>query len=69
MVFVSLFYLINCNEATINKTECIVGRYPVTEVSNLAFDHAEVLKNATRSLQEKLKNEPIGFEMLPKNLY
>lgn len=66
VVSICYFSLLNCNEVTIKQKERIVGWYPVTEVSNLAFDHAEILKNALRSLQVKLQNEPIGFEMLPE---
>jgi 8-oxo-dGTP diphosphatase len=60
------FSLLNCNEVEIIQTERDVQWYPVTEVPNLGFDHAEILKYALKSLRLKLRNEPIGFEMLPE---
>lgn len=60
------FSLLNCNEVEIIQNERDVGWYPVTEVSNMGFDHAEILKYALKSLRLKLQNEPIGFEMLPE---
>lgn len=32
----------------------------------LAFDHNQIVKDAFRMLQEKARNHPIGFELLPK---
>lgn len=66
VVSICYFSLLNCTEVEIQKKERNVDWYPVTEVSNLAFDHGEILKNGLRSLQLKLQNEPIGFEMLPE---
>ncbi len=39
---------------------------PVSEIPILAFDHNEIVESALRSLRLKLKNEPVGFELLPK---
>lgn len=36
------------------------------EVPDLAFDHAEILKNARERLKNKVRYVPIGFELLPK---
>lgn len=66
VVSTCFFSLLNCNEVEIIQNKRIVGWYPVTEVSNLGFDHAEILKKASQSLRLKLQNEPIGFEMLPE---
>jgi len=66
VVSVCYFSLLNCNEVTLQKGERNVDWYPVNEVSNLAFDHDEILKIGLRSLQVKLQYEPIGFEMLPE---
>ena len=66
VISVCYFSLLNCNDVKIIQKKENVDWYPVTEISNLAFDHEEILKNALRSLQIKLKYEPIGFEMLPE---
>ena len=66
VISVCYFSLLNCNEVTIQKRDRKVGWHPINDVKNLAFDHEEILKNAIRSLQIMLQNEPIGFEMLPE---
>lgn len=66
VVSVCYFSLLNCNEVTLKKGERNVAWHPVDEVKNLGFDHKHILKKAIGSLQKKLQNEPIGFELLPK---
>lgn len=39
---------------------------PISEIPILAFDHNEIVNEALKSLRLKLKNEPVGFELLPK---
>lgn len=41
---------------------------PVYEVSSLAFDHIEIMQTCLRKLQKQLREQPIGFKLLPKNL-
>lgn len=65
VVSICFFSLLNCDDVTIVHKNDKVDWHPVSDISNLAFDHKEILKNALRSLQIKLQNEPIGFEMLP----
>ena len=37
----------------------------VKQVPRLAFDHAEIIAEGLKHLQLSLRNEPIGFELLP----
>lgn len=39
--------------------------FPVSKVSKLAFDHADVLATALARLKGKVRYQPIGFELLP----
>lgn len=39
--------------------------FPVSQVPKLAFDHAEILEAAVARLKDKVRYEPIGFELLP----
>lgn len=39
---------------------------PVTQVSELAYDHNEMLSLAMHRLRRRLINRPIGFKLLPK---
>ncbi len=38
---------------------------PVKEVGQLAFDHNYILEAGLKALRQKMKQEPIGFELLP----
>ena len=38
----------------------------VKDLSNLPFDHELIVKTALICLQQKVRNEPIGFELLPE---
>jgi len=37
----------------------------VKEIPKLAFDHATIIQEGLKHLQHSLRNEPIGFELLP----
>ncbi len=37
----------------------------VKQIPKLAFDHADIIEKGLKHLQLSLRNEPIGFEMLP----
>jgi len=40
--------------------------HPVNSIGKLAFDHNQIFNKALTSLRIKLRNEPIGFELLPE---
>src|SRR6476659_1662258 len=39
--------------------------FPISKVPKLAFDHADILETALARLKNKVRYEPIGFELLP----
>jgi len=39
---------------------------PVKDIKEMAFDHKEILNLSLKTLREKLRKEPIGFNLLPK---
>lgn len=39
--------------------------FPLNQISDLAFDHNQILKLATERLRGKIRYQPIGFELLP----
>lgn len=39
---------------------------PVSEIKELAFDHFEILQAAKEKLKQKIKIQPIGFNLLPQ---
>ncbi|MBD5420054.1 MAG: NUDIX hydrolase [Bacteroides sp.] len=42
------------------------GWFPVENVPPLAFDHAEILRDALRRLRERIYFYPLGYELLPE---
>ena len=39
--------------------------FPIDEVPELAFDHADILDVCLKRLRERVRRRPIGFELLP----
>jgi 8-oxo-dGTP diphosphatase len=39
--------------------------FPISKISKLAFDHAEILATALDRLKAKVRYQPIGFDVLP----
>ncbi len=39
---------------------------PVSEVKSLAFDHYEIMHTCLQQLQKQIREQPIGFNLLPK---
>jgi len=65
VVTVGYFSLIDCTSVEItDHLSRNVKWFPVNALPELAFDHAEILKMALERLRLKLKQEPIGFELL-----
>ncbi len=40
--------------------------YPIEQISELAFDHLQILHKALDALRTKLKTKPVAFELLPE---
>jgi len=66
IVSVGYFSLLPSLNVNITQTDRVVKWYPISEISNLAYDHNHILEKAISHLRYKLRYEPIGFEMLPQ---
>lgn len=67
VVTVAYYSLINIDQDKIDKF-CLQANtrwHPVAEITELAFDHMEILNDALLMLRSELKSNPIGFELLP----
>lgn len=65
VITVGYYSLIDCTSVEIaNHMSRNVRWFPVNRLPELAFDHAEILQKALEHLREKLRQEPIGFELL-----
>jgi 8-oxo-dGTP diphosphatase len=40
--------------------------FPVFQIKDLAFDHFEILQAAKEKLKQKLRTQPVGFNLLPE---
>lgn len=67
VITTAYFALINISES--NKNYAIKNNaswIDVHQVPRLAFDHQEIINKGLAHLQNELRNEPIGFELLPE---
>jgi hypothetical protein len=62
---VGYYSLIATDNVTIQWKGRNVKWVPISDVTDLAFDHLEIFQKALGALRKKLLYEPIGFELLP----
>ena len=67
IVTTGYFSLIDSTKVTFTHKTREVQWVPVNDIENLemAFDHKQILYKALESLRNKIKTEPVGFELLP----
>jgi len=66
VVTTAYYALINISESDSNSAIKNNARWMgVDEIPELAFDHSEILGKGLLHLQNSLRNQPIGFELLP----
>lgn len=63
---IGFFALLATQNVTLKKMDREVKWVPVKEVGKLGFDHNHILDEALIALRNKMKHEPIGFELLPE---
>jgi hypothetical protein len=68
VITVGYYSLINLSEQNDRKIslKADVRCCPVQEVTELAMDHMDILKNAVENLRTELLTQPIAFELLPE---
>ncbi|HVB04277.1 MAG TPA: NUDIX domain-containing protein [Chitinophagaceae bacterium] len=66
VVTIAYYSLINIQHSTIRNMDNELHWHPVKKVKQMAFDHREILDACYQRLQEKLKEHPVGFNLLPK---
>ena len=68
VVTIGYFSLIRPENFEINVSSFAknAGWYEIGQVPELAFDHNEILQQGLEALKSKLRNHPIGFELLPR---
>jgi hypothetical protein len=66
VVTVAYYSLIKIEESQqdlVNKNNAVWLK--LGDIRELAFDHSEILQKGLKALRKRLRNEPIGFELLP----
>lgn len=66
VVSVGFFALLATQNVKLHWMEREVKWVPLKEVGELGFDHNHILNEALLALRDKMKHEPIGFELLPE---
>jgi 8-oxo-dGTP diphosphatase len=68
IITVGYFSLIDNTKVTLSHKSRKVQWFPVEVIANLemAFDHKQILYKALDYLRNKIKSEPVGFELLPE---
>jgi hypothetical protein len=67
VVTVAYYSLIKIGESQqelVHKNDAVWCK--LDEITDLAFDHFEILQRGLKTLRKRLQNEPIGFELLPQ---
>ena len=66
IVSIGYYSLLATDKVTLQWRGRNVKWYPVSEVTDLAFDHYRILQFALNALRRELLHEPVGFELLPE---
>ena len=67
VVTTAYYSLINIGETnTENVIKNSASWIDVNEIPKLAFDHSTIIQEGLKHLQNSLRHEPIGFELLPE---
>ncbi len=66
IISVGYYSLLSTEKVTLKWKGRNVKWHPVSEVTDLAFDHLTIFQSALEALRRELLFEPIGFELLPE---
>ncbi len=65
IISIGYFALLSTQDVTLQWKGRNVKWMPYHEIGELGFDHNQILDSAIVALRNKVKHEPIGFELLP----
>jgi len=69
VITVAYFALIKVKKHHLNPQVSFARKvewYAISDIPALAFDHSQIVEKAYRRLQNKIRYQPIGFELLPE---
>ena len=65
MITIAYYALVKKSEVAGGDDASEAHWFPIDNVPPLAFDHDRILRVALKTLKEKIRFMPIGFELLP----
>lgn len=66
VITIAYYALVRLQEVTGGDDAARAEWFALEEVPSLAFDHDQILRQATSELRRQIHFEPIGFELLPE---
>jgi len=63
---IGYFALVDKSKLVLDAEHQNAHWFPINDLPELGFDHAEIIEKGIESLRKKFKEEPIGFELLPE---
>jgi len=63
---IGYFALVDKSKLVLDAEHQNAHWFPVNDLPELGFDHAEIIQKGIESLRKKFKEEPVGFELLPE---
>lgn len=67
VITVAYYSLVNIDQLDILKHDNELHWHKIENISDLAFDHTEILNVCLQRLRVKIRTEPVGFKLLPEN--
>ena len=68
VITIAYFSLVNIHEYAPQASSFAKSAawIPLNEIDELAFDHSDILQTALKKLKNKIRIQPVGFNLLPK---
>ena len=66
VVSIAYYTLVNIDQINLLKKDHELHWHKIDQVGEMAFDHNKILNICLSRLQERIKSEPIGFNLLPQ---
>jgi len=63
---IGYYSLVDKNNLVLDDKHQNAHWFPIDELPELGFDHAEIIEKGIECLRKKFKQEPIAFELLPE---
>lgn len=68
VITVAYYSLVNMNDYAPQASSFAKSAswFPLNDITELAFDHFDILQKSLKKLKDKIKMQPIGFNLLPE---